>query len=397
MDHQNATPGYPFGDYYSETYDCRSPELQQILQRQLDELRSFRTGCRMAELLGILRGRRGNLLDLVQLVVVPRGSDGKLPALVSRGEPMPAEAGAQPNYVMTMAAVGKGIGGPEPIEGAFEAGPTAPVSGPLVAVIDTGIVAATRGDNWLNNVARTDDNVDRLDVLPQPDGFLDFQAGHGTFVAGVVQRVAPGADIRLYQAADTDGFATDAAIADAIQRAHQDGAKIINLSMGGLTVDDQPPPAMAETIKGIYAADDEMVFVAAAGNFGDDPSPCFPAALPQVIAVAGLTAELDGAEWSSHGDGVELSTVAEGIRSTFVTGCESPVFDREPEVFGPDAWALWTGTSFAAPQVAGGIWRLCNELGLAPRKAAEELARRGTPVPGYGQGMQILSGIYRTT
>jgi hypothetical protein len=47
--------------------------------------------------------------------------------------------------------------------------------------------------------------------------------------------------MRVYRAADTDGFATDNDVADAIPRAHDDGAQIINLSLGIRTVDDQPP------------------------------------------------------------------------------------------------------------------------------------------------------------
>jgi subtilisin family serine protease len=443
MDLENAQPGYAFENDYPESYEDRIEELQQVLRRQLDELKRFRTGCRAAELLGILRGRRGDLSELVQLDVIPRkGSD--VPALAARGELMmqfpayakrgvraaledrgygayvPAarrtdlvqlrhrdkrvpdvrsarsaaadlDASAWHNYVATMAAVGKGIGGPEPLVGFdFKAGPEGAGAGPVVAVIDTGIVDAPRDDRWLNNVRR-DDNIDPLDMLPVPDGFLDFQAGHGTFVAGIVQRVAPDAEIRMYRAADTDGFATDVGIADAIHRAYEDGAKIINLSLGGRTVDDEPPPAMAETVQRIRDADDEVVLVAAAGNFGDT-APCWPAALYGVWAVAGLTAGLKGAEWSSRGD-VQFSAVAEGIRSTFVTGRESPVFDREPETFARDAWALWTGTSFAAPQISGAIARICRELGRSPRWAAEKLAERGKTIPNYGQAMHILQGI----
>lgn len=47
------------------------------------------------------------------------------------------------------------------------------------------------------------------------------------------------------------------------------------------------------------------------------------------------------------------STLGEGIWSTYASGTESPIIDPDPEEFGSDSWALWTGTSFAAPQVAG--------------------------------------------
>jgi subtilisin family serine protease len=298
------------------------------------------------------------------------------------------------NYVATLAAVGKGIGGPEPIQHSEAYSAPSGEAGPRVAVIDTGIPMAQRGDGWLNGVPRNEGDIDQLDVLPAgPDGFLDFQAGHGTFVSGIVMRVAPGADVRVYKAADSDGFASDDMIADALLRAYEDGAQVINMSLGMRTTDDEPPPALAAAAQ--YITQDSggaVVMVAAAGNFGDD-APCWPAALPGVEAVAGLKADLTPAQWSSHGD-VQFSTVAEGIRSTFVTGLESPVFDREPEEFGNDSWALWSGTSFAAPQIAGAIVRICRETpGTTPRQAVALLASGGQPISGFGSAMQILEGV----
>jgi subtilisin family serine protease len=261
-----------------------------------------------------------------------------------------------------------------------------------VAVIDTGIPRRKRADGFLD-IPRTDDNIDELDVLPAgPDGLLDYQAGHGTFVAGIIQRVVPQADIRMYRAADTDGFATDDDIADAVLRAHDDGAQIINMSMGVRTVDDQPPPATAEAVATVVReSGGKTVIIAAAGNFGDR-STVWPAALEGVEAVAGLTAFLTPASWSSFGD-VRFSTVAEGIRSTFVEGTESPVFDPSPDQFTGDAWAVWSGTSFAAPQIAGAVARISYEEGTEPRAAVDKLDAYGKPIAGFGKAMRILQGI----
>jgi hypothetical protein len=312
-----------------------------------------------------------------------------------------AKVPAWPNYLATMAAVGKGIGGPEPAPtplpaapGAAVASPPAPGADPIViAVIDTGIPEQPRTDGWLG-IDRTADDIDRLDVLPAgPDGLLDYAAGHGAFVTGIVQRVAPQATVRMYRAADTDGFATDNDIADAILRAHADGAQIINLSLGIRTVDDTPPPAIAQAVATVRADKErDTVIVAAAGNYGDS-SRVWPAALTGVEAVAGLTAYLAPASWSNYGDGVRFSAVAEGIRSTYVTGVESPVFDPQPDTFGADAWAIWSGTSFAAPQIAAAIARVAAELTMTPRQAADHLAEYGKPIAGYGKAVRILEGI----
>jgi len=318
-----------------------------------------------------------------------------------------AKVEAWPNYLATMAAVGKGIGGPEPAptppatqatDGpALATAPGDPAPSPSaapirIAVIDTGLPQQPRSDGWLD-IARTAGDIDQLDVLPAgPDGLLDYAAGHGAFVTGIVQRVAPQAEVRMYRAADTDGFATDNDIADAILRAHDDGAQIINLSLGIRTVDDTPPPSITEAVATVLReTEGATVIVAAAGNYGDD-SKVWPAALPGVEAVAGLTAYLTPAVWSSYGD-VRFSTVAEGIRSTYVTGTESPVFDPQPDAFSANAWAIWSGTSFAAPQIAAAAARIAAEEGITPRAAVDRLDEFGKPVAGYGKAMRILQGI----
>jgi subtilisin family serine protease len=295
-----------------------------------------------------------------------------------------------------------GIGSPSPAAAPAPgsvAGPVTLPGGPgrapiKVAVIDTGIPRAQRADGLLNAIPRTEDNIDELDILPAgPDGLLDYQAGHGTFVAGVIARVAPQAELRMYRAADTDGFATDFDIAEAILRAHADGAQIINLSLGVRTVDDQPPPATAAAVAKVRAdSNEQTVIVAAAGNHGDNVK-VWPADLDGVESVAGLTAYLTPAPWSSYGDKVRFSTVAEGIRSTYVSGVESPVFDPSPDSFGADAWAFWSGTSFAAPQIAGAVARVCQEEGLAPRAAVDKLDDFGKSIAGYGKAMRILQGL----
>jgi subtilisin family serine protease len=318
-----------------------------------------------------------------------------------------ADYDAWSNYLSTMAAVGKGIGGPEnaPPLGDFAVYhiPGAPpaAAGPraVVAVIDTGIQQGPRGDHWLNSVVRNDDNVDQLDLLPDgPDGWLDYQAGHGTFVAGIVQRVAPGAEIRMYRAADSDGFASDADIAELILQAHRDGADIINLSLGTRTADDEPPRLMREAVETVHEEAGRLpdgryrkVIIAAAGTYGTD-GPVWPASLPGVESVAGLTAYLTPAPWSSYGQ-VRFSTAAEGIHSVFPEGVESPLFDPQPDTFPADAGAIWSGTSFAAPQVAGAVARIVTELRVHPRDAVDLLDQRGKPVPGYGKAMRILQGI----
>jgi subtilase family protein len=460
--------GYAFEDDYPESYGPDDQaRLRAIVPQQTGQLYSGDPSAD-ARLLGILIGRRCGTQTLAQLeqrphrrgfatlvargeIVLPADAYPAVKELLTAYSPLPgngsashlrlrrnefcasevdrsvdacavARVDAWPNYVATMAAVGKGIGGPEPAPapppstpdtgGSATLAADTPASsaaatgrpaagdsgaGPIrVAIIDTGITAQTRNDGWLDGVRRGAGNVDQLDLLPAgPDGLLDYGAGHGTFVAGIVARVAPQAEIVMYRAADTDGFATDDQIADAILEAHRDGAQVINVSLGVRTVDDQPPPALAAAVRTVLESSQERVIVAAAGNYGDTGK-VFPAALEGVHAVAGLTAFLTPALWSSYGD-VQFSTVAEGIHSTFVRGTESPVFDPSPDEFpGPDSadpWAVWSGTSFAAPQIAGAVARISYEEKVDVRAAVQKLADYGKQIAGYGKAMRILKGI----
>jgi hypothetical protein len=317
---------------------------------------------------------------------------------------------ASVNHVTPLGPVAKGLGGPEPSQGArpFPTGAPQGANAPAgdqtggrrrsgrvaVALIDTGIAAEIRSDHWLANVRR-DHNVDPLDAYPKGgNGFLDFGAGHGTFASGIVQQVAPEADLRVYRGLDSDGIGSEVGIACAMVKAAREGASIINLSLGTQTLDDQPLVAVEAALEMIDEerhGDHEVLVVAAAGNYAST-RPSWPAAFRRVVAVAGLTADGRPAEWSSRGFWVDCSTVAEGVVSTYVEGKESTEIDPDPDTFGPNAWATWTGTSFAAPQIAGGVARLCRERGLEPRRALKELLRHGTPVPDFGRAVEILPG-----
>jgi subtilisin family serine protease len=183
-----------------------------------------------------------------------------------------------------------------------------------------------------------------------------------------------------------------------ILQAHRDGAEVINLSLGARTLDDQPPQLMQDAIATVHreAGKDEKgrnkkVIVAAAGNYAA-AGPVWPASIEGVEAVAGLTAYLTPAAWSSFGK-VRFSTVAEGIHSVFPAGTESPLFDPQPDTFGPNAGAIWSGTSFAAPQIAGAIARIVAEQDIEPRDAVDLLDARGKEIPGFGKAMRILQGL----
>lgn len=292
---------------------------------------------------------------------------------------------------------------------AIEAFPDYPVSsgdsdGVKVAIVDTGIDGRPRTDGWLVGIPRTpddaatpenDSNVDPLDVDPL-DGLLDFSAGHGTFVSGIVAQVAPGADITVYRALTTAGTGSEIDVACALIHAVRDGAQIVNLSLGTQTLSNQPALALAVALEVIAEHErdtsTETLIVAAAGNFGDTV-PTWPAAFRRVVSVGSLTSDLRPSTFSSRGWWVDCSTVGEGILSTYVEGAQSPAFTDDPDSFGPNAFARWTGTSFAAPQVTGAIARIAQTQGISTRQAYISLLASGRPLPDFGQTFSILPGV----
>jgi subtilase family protein len=312
------------------------------------------------------------------------------------------------DHVIPLAGNIKGAGGPEPSAYAppFPAVSfgAAGVNQPMVAVLDTGISAEQRSDGYLAMEVLEED-LDLLDDFP-PDGLLDAGAGHGPFVTGIVEQVAPRTPITIVRAVDSDGVTTEDELADAMRLAVARGAQILNLSLGTETVDDEPPLALVDVVDDFLSHDGhaDVLVVCAAGN-GAGEEEVWPAALARdhenVVAVAALDAEGRPARWSTHGEWVGISTIGEGIVSTYVRGTEDGVLidDPDPDTYGPDAWACWTGTSFAAPQVTGALARLMTESSrrMSPRAALDGLKERGTnfTAAGYGMGVRILTGTGR--
>ena len=355
------------------------------------------------------------LHDLVSVYEFQSGTDEEARDAVDEALASLRDQGmdVSPTMLAALHMVVKSVDGPAPTlvtvadfppEGAV---PTSADGEIVIAVIDTGIVEELRGDGWLNEVARhnnagnTDDVVDKLDTLPHNE-LLDFGAGHGTFVAGIIRQVDPQAKIVAYRALESDGLASEEAVACAMLRAAEDNVHVISLSLGMKAVDDaRPCPFLQTAVEQILARDNPPAIVASAGNYGDTDR-VYPAALPDVVSVAALRAvedagsdQLEGAAWSTHGDWVKCSAVGEGIVSTFVKGEEDPEFggnDVYPQGGEGDSWAVWSGTSFAAPQIAAQI--AINRRGGKTAKAAVNALLSGNPpvLSGYGQPVVLLLG-----
>ena len=272
-----------------------------------------------------------------------------------------------------------------------------------VVVIDNGVNTEDRTDGWLHGLQQTD-NRDPLDEWPEENDLLDVAAGHGTFVAGIVQQVDPALDLSVVRAVDSDGLGDEIEVACAIvtaveERLTEGGRLVLNLSLGAETVDDRPPVALQVALEILREVEaerhGEVLLVAAAGNDGSE-TPCWPAAFaqtdPRVVAVAALGLDGAPAPWSTRGAWVTCSALGETVLSTFVTGTEDE--DLVPrgavDSFGTDAWAYWTGTSFAAPYVAARIASRARTSGGSLTDAlADVLASAPGTAPGYGRLLPV--------
>ncbi|WP_405115955.1 S8 family peptidase [Paenibacillus sp. FSL K6-1217] len=210
----------------------------------------------------------------------------------------------------------------------------------VVAVVDTGVQAnhpdlkgqLLTGYNAITSGSTPDDDV-----------------GHGTHVCGIIGALTNNeegvAGISWYnkilpvKALDNSGAGTTYSVAEGIIWAADQGAKVINLSLGNYA-DSQ---FLHDAIK--YAYDRDVVIVSASGNDNTE-RPGYPAAYEEVIAVAATNAAGERASFSNYGDYIDVAAPGESIASTY-----------------PDnQYAALSGTSMASPHVAAlaGLVRSLN-------------------------------------
>ncbi len=250
--------------------------------------------------------------------------------------------------------------------------------GVVVAVIDSGVDVShpdLAANIWSNsgeqcgNGADDDgngyvDDCNGWDFSNRVSSVVDY-VGHGTHVAGII---AAEADNRIgiagvaYEAEIMalkigDGTPALSAGIEAIAYAIDNGARVINASWG---VDDAAAAPFLDAAIAA-AADAGVMFVTAAGNepVNVDNSTIYPAAstLDNVITVGASTATDQPASWSGYGaTSVDIFAPGEYIISTV-----------------PGGYAIYSGTSMAAPMVSGAaalLWAATPEATVAEVKGA---------------------------
>ncbi len=241
-----------------------------------------------------------------------------------------------------------------------------------VTVLDTGVWA----DSPLPSGYYHADPEDFETVLDaDADGHLDSDVGHANFIAGVVLRQTGCAGISIEKVLDTQGVATEVDVANALLALTD--VDIVNLSLGGYSVDDQPPVALQSALATLLGGRDRVA-VAAAGNNGEPDRPFWPAAFTlagqpwsdRVIAVAAHDGQAVTA-WSNTGAWITLAAPGEDVTSTFIN---YPTFTS--------GWAQWSGTSFATPYVVAAVAEQVAASGTV--LAAAQQVRKVAAAQAYG-------------
>jgi subtilisin family serine protease len=202
---------------------------------------------------------------------------------------------------------------------------------------------------------RVGPDIGRWDDEDQPDddggARLDHQAGHGTFISGIIRQLCPDAVIHhdgvLSSYGDGDQASVTNSVSRVLERLAAEPIDVVVMSFGTYGTAGEAPPMAAEVAR---LRERGAVVVAAAGNDGTS-RPYFPAALDGVVAAGALDTP-GRAVFSNFGPWVDACAPAVDVVSTFFTSFDER--DHDGAVLSRyRGWARWSGTSFAAPKIAG--------------------------------------------
>ena len=228
-------------------------------------------------------------------------------------------------------------------------------SGTTIAVIDTGV--DLDHPEFLGRIVAGYDFVD-------DDSIADDGNGHGTHVAGTIAGANDGTGITgvAYDAAimplrvlGNDGYGWTSDIISAGRWAADNGAHVINLSLGVSGYSQ----AMADAIS--YASGRGSVVVMAAGNSGG-MAPEYPAAhaIDHGIAVGAVDSNRSFAGFSNRAGSTQLD---------YVTAPGVNIYSAVPG----GGYDTFNGTSMATPHVAGVAGLLKSHDGSLSASAIEDL------------------------
>jgi type VII secretion-associated serine protease mycosin len=189
-------------------------------------------------------------------------------------------------------------------------------------------------------------------LVESQDGTDIDASGHGSHVAGIIAAaanngiggsgVAPNAKILPVKVLDQAGQGDARDVAAGVRYAADNGAKVINLSLGGATESSSLTQAIT------YANDKGALVIAAAGNGGANDKPKWPASLDLTLAVTAVDQSNSATSFDQRGEYIDIAAPGAGIVSTvkgdygflsgtsmaagFVAGAAALLFAAEPRV-----------------------------------------------------------------
>ena len=248
-------------------------------------------------------------------------------------------------------------------------------AGVTVAVIDSG--SGPHPDLDANmEVGRT--IIDSIESA----GMRDVSdEGHGTHVAGIIAAaadngvggagVAPQVRILPIRTLEPNGEGTARDVSKAVRFAVDAGAKVINLSLGRKS--EYTP--LTSAIQ--YAVDRNVLVVAAAGNYGADSGPVWPAASDLTLAVTAVDRTNNVTSFDQRGDYIDLAAPGTSILSTARNDYE-----------------LQSGTSMAAAFVSGAAALLfAAQPSITAAQVRDILQRTATDIGSPGRDTTFGYGL----
>lgn len=233
----------------------------------------------------------------------------------------------------------------------------------IVAVLDTGV--DLDHPDLINNFYKVNDEIvgKRFFNGSSSDDDFDDDNGHGTHVAGIIAadcdnnvgvagvsrndkiKIMPIKVLNQY----SDGYyGYNNDISNGIRWAVDNGAHIINMSLGGSSSDS----ATSDSIK--YAVDNGVLVVAAAGNSDNNAFVEYPGADTNALCVGAIEQDLDIATFSSYKVNNSYPTKPESHLGVDLVGPGvSIVSSYDDNTFYSDTYRTLSGTSMATPLVAG--------------------------------------------
>lgn len=240
----------------------------------------------------------------------------------------------------------------------------------LVAIIDTGI--DTDHEEFSGRISELSYNLITEEV---GIAAVEDVRGHGTNVAGIIaadmnndigiKGMTNNIEIMVIKA-DYEGESThtysNANIAKGITYAVDNGANIINLSLGSLS----PSTQIRDAID--YAYENQVIIVASAGNEGND-NDYYPAAFDNVIAVGAINEDYSLTTFSNYGDYIDVVAPGLQIMTTDLN----------------NGYAKVSGTSFSAPQVTGALALLLSYKDVSYYEAIQAITDTTTDLGDEGR------------